>query len=123
MFWGLWTNRDRSLNYYKAYITKLNDTYVDFVLEYNKQKTRSYRRTEPVLIIDDKISEIKNVARNAPVIAQHKGHMSEWYRTGTAMGISGTSFVSVKFDDGVTQWVSLENLRLVKRPRFCVDNM
>ncbi|KAJ7383519.1 hypothetical protein OS493_027685 [Desmophyllum pertusum] len=118
MFWGLWTNRDRSLDYYKAYITKLNDTHVDFVLEISKQLTRSYRRTEPVLIIDDNISEIKNVARNAPVIAQHKSYIPEWYRTGTVMRIWGTSFVTVKFDDGVTKWVRLPNLRLVKRPRF-----
>ena len=123
MYWGLWVDYTNPLNYYRAYITKLNDTHVDFVLEINKQQTRNYRRTEPVLIIDDKISDMKNVAVNATVIAQHRRDHPEWYQTGTVIGTWGTSFVTVKFDDGVTKWVRLENLRLVKRPRFCVDNM
>ncbi|KAJ7383516.1 hypothetical protein OS493_027682 [Desmophyllum pertusum] len=108
MYWGFWKDNLKALNYYRAYITKLNDTHVDFVLQMDKRLTRSYRRTEPVFIIDDKISDIKNVALNAPVIAQQRSKNPEWYRTGTVIGTSGTSLVSVKFDDDVTKWVRLE---------------
>ena len=121
LFWGLWAYNLEAFNYYRAYITKLNGTHVDFVLEINSKKTRSYRRTEPVLIID-KIPEMKEVSVNARVIAVQTKKF--WYRTGNVTGISGPSFVSVRFDDGKRRrLVPLNEIRLVKRPRFCMENI
>ena len=115
--------RRGAFNYYKAYITKMNDTHVDFALEINKGQTRSYPRSKSVLIID-RIPEMKDITVNSPVIAQHRDDHPGWYRTGTVKRTQGSDFVLVKFDNGkLTKWVSLENLRLVKRPRFCVDNI
>ena len=127
MFWGLWAYRDGHTNYYKAYITKMNNTHVDFALEINKGQTRSYPRTKPVLIIDKKPLK-EDIIVNSPVIAQHRPNNPEWYRTGTVKGtVKGTSdsaSVSVKFDnEKLPKVVRLKNLRLVKRPRFCVDNI
>ncbi|KAK2567153.1 Coagulation factor VIII, partial [Acropora cervicornis] len=44
--WGLWKPKEDSLSYYLVYITQLNATHVDFVLDYyeNKFLTRSYNR-------------------------------------------------------------------------------
>ena len=124
MFWGLWTHfiKEGNVNYFKAYITKLNGTHVDFALKVNKGQTRSYPRTKSVLIID-KIPEMKDITVNAQVIAQHKDDQRGWYRTGIVKGTQGSAHVSVKFDNGEFKWVRLGNLRLVKRPRFCVDNI
>ena len=123
MFWGLWSYKGGNVNYYEAYITKLNDTHVDFALKVNKRQTHSYPRTKSVLIID-KIPEIKDITVNAPVIAQHKDKRPEWHRTGTVKRTSGSALVAVKFDNSkLTRWVNLENLRLVKRPRFCLDDI
>ena len=123
MFWVLWSQRDNSNNYYKAYITSINDTHVDFALEINKAQTRSYKKTDAVLIID-KIPEMKDITLNASVIAVHKPDKLEWYRTGIVTVISSrTSSVSVRFDDGQQRWVPIKELRLVKRPRFCTNNM
>ena len=114
--------RRGAFNYYKAYITKMNDTHVDFALEINKGQTRSYPRSKSVLIID-KIPKMKDITVNAQVIAQHRDDRRGWYRTGIVKGTQGSAFVSVKFDYGEFKWVRLENLRLVKRPRFCVYNI
>ncbi|XP_078348103.1 sushi, von Willebrand factor type A, EGF and pentraxin domain-containing protein 1-like isoform X1 [Oculina patagonica] len=123
MFWGMWAFNKDAFNYYRAYITKMSDTHVDFALKFDKRLTRSYKRTEPVLIID-KVPSMEDITVNSPVIAEHRTDQPRWYRSGTVKGTSGSAFVSVEFDDGkLTKWVRLENLRLVKRPRFCVDNI
>jgi len=122
MFWGLWKYNHGADNYYKVYITKLNVTHVDFVLAINKQQTRSYRRTQEVLILDT-IRKQKDIPVNSSVIALHRYDKPEWYRSGTVVKFSGTAFASVKFDDNTTNWVRFENLRLVKRPRFCISDI
>ncbi|XP_078348007.1 uncharacterized protein LOC144633094 [Oculina patagonica] len=122
-FWGMWSYKEDAFHYYRAYITKMNGTHVDFALKVNKDKTRSYKRTEPVLIVD-RIPLMEDITVNSPVIAEHRTDRPYWYRTGTVKATSGSAFVKVKFDDGkLTKWVRLENLRLVKRPRFCEDNI
>ncbi len=123
MFWGMWAYNRDAFSYYRAYITKMSGTHVDFALKVNKDKTRSYKRTEPVLIIDKEPS-LEDITVDSPVIAEHRTDRPQWYRTGTVKGTSGSAFVSVEFDDGkLTKWVRVENLRLVKRPRFCEDNI
>ena len=123
MFWGFWKYNLDAYNYYKAYITKLNETHLDFALKTDKGLTRSYPKTKPVLILDE-VPLMKDIAINSPVIAQQT-HKSDWYRTGNVTAKSGSDFVRVKFD-GLTKfnnkhekWVKLENLRLMKRPSFC----
>ena len=123
MFWGLWLQRANSNSYYKAYITRIDDTHIDFALEVNKDQTRSYKRTDPVLIID-KIPEMKGITLNASVIAVHRLRKPEWYRTGIVTAISPrNSSVLVRFDNRQTRPVLLSELRLVKRPRFCKNNI
>ncbi|CAH3169809.1 unnamed protein product [Porites lobata] len=121
-FWGLWTERDRSNNYYRAFISGINDTHIEFILEYNNALKRVYNRTDPVLIID-KEPEKREISVNTSVIAVHKPAMPEWYRTGivknTATSKMGEFSVSVRFDNGDLRLVPLQQLRLVKRPRFC----
>ena len=121
-FWGLWAYKNKSFNYYKAYITKITGTHVDFVLEFNRDKKRSYNRTESVLIID-KIPEMKEVSVNSRVIAVHISARKDWYRSGTVRRISGPNYVLVQFDDDRQRWVPLNELRLVKRPGFCTNNI
>ena len=119
--WGLWAERDDSLNYYKANIIKLNATRVDFALQVNNRHTRSYKRSDPVLVID-KIPEMNDISVNSRVIAVHRTYWKEWYRTGTVTGTDGSSFVSVKFKNGQQRHgIPLNELRLVNRPRVCVD--
>ena len=120
MFWGYWSYNRNADNYWRAYITKLNATHFDFALYINKEKTRSYRRTEQKLIIDKK-TFITDISPNLTVIANQNFGNPEWYRTGTAIGTSGDSIVIVKFDDGETKGVLLERVRLVSRPLFCSD--
>ena len=121
-FWGLWTERDRSNNYYRAFISGINDTHIEFILEYKNGFKRVYNRTDPVLIID-KEPEKREISVNTSVIAVHKPAMPEWYRTGivknTATSKMGEFSVSVRFDNGDLRLVPLQQLRLVKRPRFC----
>lgn len=123
LFWGLWTRKDSSHNYYKAYITKVNVTHLDFALEFDKAYTRSYNRTDQVLITDESV-EVKDISVNSRVIAVHRPNRSEWYRTGTITLVSSTKrLVQVKFDDGLHTWVPLEQVRLVKRPVYCKNNI
>jgi len=121
--WGLWSKRDNSLNYYKANIIKLNATHINFALQVNNRKTRIYKRGDPVLVID-KIPEIKDISVNSRVIAVHKPGRNEWYRAGTVIGTDGSSSVSVMFKNGQRRdRVPLNELRLVNRPRVCVDRV
>ena len=122
MFWGLWKYNKDANNYYKAYITKLNATHLEFVLKIGKQYTRSYRRTEPVLILDT-VPKMKDISINSSVIAFQIANEPDRYRSGTVVGFPSATSVSVKFDDDKTSLVLLKYLRLVKRPRFCVNNI
>ena len=119
LVWGLWTTRDDSINYYRAYITRIEDNYIEFVLERNNAQNRRYNRSTPVLIID-KIPD--KVSVDERVIAVHNPDMPEWYRTGTVKSINiGTALV--KFDNGDERSAELKELRSVKRPRVCMDNI
>ena len=119
MFWGIWAYNRNALNYWRAYITKVNATHFDFALQVNKRRTKSYRRTDQVLIIDQ-TPNVHDISTSSLVIAnQFKD--PNWFRTGTAIRTSGNSIVIVKFDDGETKGVPIERVRLVSRPRFCFD--
>ena len=84
---------------------------------------RSYKRTEPVLVID-KIPEMKEMSVNSSVIAVHKPSMEEWYRAGNVTGTNERlSLVNVRFKNGDRRLVPLNQLRSVKRPTFCVDRV
>ena len=121
IFWGFWAVHLNAANYYRARITRINSTHVDFTLLLNNKLTRSYRRTDQVLIID-KVPSIGDVSPNSSVIAnQFNNRDLRWYRTGHADHTSGDSFVFVNFDDGKGKLVPLERVRLVSRPRFCSD--
>ena len=123
MFWGLWSLNDNSLNYYKAFITRITASRIDFLLEINNAERRSYKRTEPVLVID-KISDMKEISVNSSVIAVHRPDMPEWYRAGNVTGTNERlSSVTVKFKNGDQKWARLNQLRLVKRPKFCVERV
>ena len=121
-FWGLWSQRDRSNNYFRAFISRLTDTHIEFILEYNNYFKRLYKRTDPVLIID-KEPEKRKISVNTSVIAVNKPTMPEWYQTGTVMNTATSEMseflASVRFDNGDLRLVPLQQLRLVKRPRFC----
>ena len=122
-FWGLWSRRDNSLNYYRAFITKITASHINFVLQVNNAQRCSYNRTEPVLVID-KIPEMKEISVNSSVIAVHKPSMPEWYRAGNVTGTNDrASLVYVRFKNGDQRWVPVNQLRLVKRPKFCVDRV
>ena len=123
MFWGLWSRNDNSLNYYKAFITRITASRIDFLLKINNAQRRSYKRTEPVLVID-KISDMKEISVNSSVIAVHRPDMPEWYRAGNVTGTNEPlSIVTVRFKNGDQKWARLNQLRLVKRPKFCVDSV
>ena len=84
---------------------------------------RSYKRTEPVLVID-KIPEMKEISVNSSVIAVHKPSMQEWYRAGNVTGTNERlSLVHVRFKNGDQRWVPLNQIRSVKRPKFCLDRI
>ena len=84
---------------------------------------RRYKRTEPVLVID-KISDMKEISVNSSVIAVHRPDMPEWYRAGNVTGTNEhLSLVTVRFKNGDQKQVPLNQLRLVKRPKFCVDSV
>lgn len=102
----------------------MNATHLDFALEVNKAQTRSYERTDQVLITD-KAVEMQDISVNSRVIAVHEPRMQEWYRTGNVTYVSGSlRSASVKFDNGDQRLnVPLGQLRLVKRPVYCKDNL
>ena len=54
---------------------------------------RSYKRTEPVLVID-KISDMKETSVNSPVIAVHRPDMPEWFRAGNVTGTNERQYPS-----------------------------
>ena len=121
MFWGLWSQRDNSSNYFMAFISRINNTHIEFILQLNNNWKRTYNRTAPVPIIN-RIPEKQEISVNAPVIAVHKRNRPEWYRTGTVKKIvsdRGKFKVEVKFDNGDSRSVLLTEIRLAKRPRFC----
>ena len=122
LFWVLWGREDvNSINYYQAYITKLTATHINFALAMNKANTRIYRRTDPVLIIDQ-VPEMKDLSINARVIAVFQRSHQNWYRTGTITGFWRSRHVSIRFDNGQQRKkVPLREVRLVRRPRFCAD--
>ena len=120
VFWGLWSHNHDADSYYKVHITKLTATRLNFVLTLGRQYKKSYPRTETVLILDT-IPKLKDFVINSSVIA--KSNIAERYRSGTVLGFPNPTSVSVKFDDGKTKVVLLEDLRLVKRPRFCVNDV
>ena len=123
VFWGLWSRRNNSLNYYEAFITRITHSHIDFLLQINNGQRRSYKRTEQVLVID-KISDMKEISVNSSVIAVHKYSMPEWYRAGNVTGTNERlSLVHVRFKNGDQKWVLLNQVRLVKRPTFCVDRV
>ena len=122
--WGLWEPKEDSLSYYLVYITQLNATHVDFVLHYShsdgKFLTRSYNRSEPVLIVD-KTPKMTDISVGSRVIGVHKQTHKEWYKTGTVVRTSGSIYAYVRFNSGPKRWVPLRELRLEKRPRFCTS--
>ena len=122
MFWGLWRYNYGANNYYRVYITKLTATHLDFVLKLDNRYTRSYRRTDPVLILDT-VSKMKDISINSHVIALQRSDLPGRYRSGTVLGYPSPTVASVKFDDGETKLVLLEYIRLVKRPRFCLNDI
>ena len=123
MFWGLWSRKDNSLNYYKAFITRITASHLNFLLQINNNQRRSYKRTEPVLVID-KIPEMKEISVNSSVIAVHRPDRPEFFRAGNVTGTNERlSFVTVRFKNGHQRWVPANQLRLVKRPKFCVDSL
>ena len=122
MFWGLWKYNKGANNYYKGYITKLTATHLDFVLQYDNRLSRDHRRNDLVLILDA-VPEMKDISFNSSVIARQHTHLPKRYRTGNVVGFPSSSLVSVKFDDGETHSVLLKHLRLVNRPRFCVNDI
>ena len=123
VFWGLWTRKDNSLNYYRAFIKRITASHITFHLQTNNAQWRSYKRTEPVLVIDE-IPEMKDISVNSSVIAVHKPSMQEWYRAGTVTGTNESlSMVHVRFKNGDQRLVPLKELRSVKRPKFCMDRV
>ena len=123
VFWGLWSRRENSLNYYGAFITRITASHINFLLQTDNKKRRSYKRTEAVLVID-KISDMKEISVNSSVIAVHKPTMPEWYRAGDVTGSNERlSLVTVTFKNGDQKQVPLNQTRLVKRPKFCVDRV
>nr|XP_058966491.1 CUB and sushi domain-containing protein 1-like [Pocillopora verrucosa] len=121
IFWGLWAWNKGANNYYRAKITRITPTRVDFALFFDRNKKRSYPRSDELLIID-KVPSMGDVSPNSPVIAnQFSDRDKKWYRTGNVNRTSGDSLVYVRFDDGEEKGVPLERVRLVSRPLFCPD--
>lgn len=124
LFWGLWSNRNKVSYYHKAYITKLTQTRLQFALEAPKSHwKRSYKRTDPVLIID-KIPKKEEIFEKARVIASYSNYIPKGYKSGSVRYINTrTDRMHVAFDDKTYQSFSLKKelgkVRLVKRPRIC----
>ena len=76
------------------------------------------------MLVIDKIPEMKEISVNSSVIAVHKRFFGEWYRAGNVAGTNERlSLVYVRFKNVSQRWVPLNKLRLVKRPKFCVDGV
>ena len=76
------------------------------------------------MLVIDKISDMKEISVNSSVIAVHSHDKPEWFRVGNVAGTNKRlSFVTVRFKNGDQKWVPLNQLRLVKRPKFCVDRV
>lgn len=121
VFWGLWSKKDDSINYFRAFISRIDDNWLKFYLEVNPRQTRTYKKTQPVLIID-KVPEKKDVLLGSLVIAVHRNSKTDWYRTGKVEEIGSywhDGKFRVKFDNGRSRWVPQSQIRLVKRPEFC----
>ena len=120
--WGLWERKGDSLSYYLVYITRLNATHVDFVLHYShgdgKLLTRSYNRSEPVLVVD-RTPKVADISVGSRVIGVHKKKHKEWYKNGTVTRTSSSIYVYVRFNSETGRWVPLKELRLEQRPHFC----
>lgn len=113
IFWGLWAWNKGANNYYRAKITRITPTRVDFALVNNGEQKRSYPRT-------DEVPSIGDVPPNSPVIANQFSDR-KWYRTGYTTGPFNDFYVYVRFDDGEEKVVPLRRVRLVSRPLFCSD--
>ena len=122
MVWGLWEREGDSLSYYLVYITQLNATHVDFVLHLShpdgKLLTRSYNRSEPVLVVD-KTPKMTDISVGSRVITVHRRTHKEWYKNGMVIRTSRSNYAYVRFNSGTERWVPLWELRLEKRPRLC----
>ena len=123
--WGLWERKGDSSSYYLAYITQLNATHVDFVLDFShgdgKLFTRSYNRREPVLVVD-KTPKITDISVGSRVIGVHKPTQTEWYKNGTVIRTSSSTYAYVRFNSATQRWVRTRDFRLEKRPRFCTTS-
>ena len=76
------------------------------------------------MLVIDKISDMKEISVNSSVIAVHRPDQPEWFRAGKVTGSNERlSFVTVRFKKGDQKWVPPNQLRLVKRPKFCVDSV
>ena len=75
------------------------------------------------MLIVDTVPKKKDISINLSVIARQHSRLPFRYRSGTVVGFPRPNLVSVKFDDGETASVVLKYLRLVKRPRFCVNDI
>lgn len=122
-FWGLYAYNMGADNYYKVYITSLNNTHLTFYLDNpNSDMYRTYARTNSVLIID-KIPEKKELLIERRVIASHNIVHPEWFRSGTVDKVYTFGFVKIIFDDKEVGFFSIKNelnkIRLVRRPIFC----
>ena len=119
--YGFWERKGDSLNFYLVYITQLNATHVDFVLDYThpdcKLLTRSYNRSEPVLIVDE-IPKMIDILVGSRVIGVHRREHEEWYQAGTVIR-TVSNYAYVRFNSGTERWVPPREFRLVRRPRFC----
>ena len=96
---------------------------MDFVLDFYPKKflTRSYNRSEPVLVVD-KTPKMTDISVGSRVIEVHRRTHKEWYKTGTVIWTSRYPRTYVRFNSGAERWVPLEELRLEKRPRFCTTS-
>ena len=86
MFWGMWRQRNNSSYYYKAFISRINITHIEFILQFNNNLKRTYNRTDPVLIIN-RIPKKREISVNAPIIAVLNPDVSDWYQTGTVKNV------------------------------------
>ena len=73
------------------------------------------------MLILDTVPKRKDISFNSSVIALQSSDLPGRYRSGIVVGFPGTASASVQFDDGKTSSVLLKDLRLEKRPRFCVN--